>query len=290
MILLKYIKQYHWWGKLIGVFLGFLIAGPSGALLGLFIGNLFDRGLSEHLTRPNAAYHAETRLAVKQTFQRSTFLVMGHLCKSDGRVSEQEILFVKNTMRHLRLSQSDRKIAEKFFTQGKAKTFNIDEPLNLLCNIASDNKQLLQEFVQLQYQAARVDGLTIEKTRIINRILNTLGLAPLHEQSHFHDHVFYYQSQQQNNWKQHQNSWQHDDNRSSASRLSLTEAYAQLHVKEASTHSEVKRAYRRQISQYHPDKYIAKKRSEIEIKQANEKTQAVRKAYETICQAKGWPY
>jgi DnaJ like chaperone protein len=42
------------------------------------------------------------------------------------------------------------------------------------------------------------------------------------------------------------------------------------------------------MSQNHPDKLIAKKASASLIQKANEKTQAISKAYESICEYKGW--
>ncbi len=49
---------------------------------------------------------------------------------------------------------------------------------------------------------------------------------------------------------------------------------------------EIKQAYRRLISQHHPDKLVARKAPQHEIKAANEKTQQITKAYDKICQYK----
>ena len=279
MAIRTYLTQHAWWGKLLGAGLGFLIAGPSGALLGVFVGNLFDRGLSEHLSKPHWSYHTEKRSAVKQAFQRASFSTMGHLAKVDGRVSEADIFFVKKTMRELHLNRAERTAAKAFFTQGKAANFKLSEPLELLKNMASNNPKLLRDFIQLQYRMAQVGGLTPKKIASLNQLLNLLNLAPLHEQAHTREN-FYHHFNQQNHWdRSHTPAYD---------TAPIENAYALLNISENATQQEVKRAYRKQISLHHPDKYIAKGLSDADIKKANEKTQAVRKAYESICKQNGW--
>ena len=284
MALLTYLAQYTWWGKLLGAGLGFLMAGPSGALFGIFIGNLFDRGLSEHFSRPHGSYHTEKRAAVKKTFQRSTFLIMGHLCKVDGYVSKEEIQIAKKIMRELHLSRIERTSAQQFFTQGKAPHFKINEPLDLLKNLTRNNPKLLREFVQLQYRVAQVGGLTSGKIKVLNHVLQALDLAPLHKQAHAREKFYTYFNQG--------NQWQQNNGHSNASAAyagpPVEDAYTLLNISQSANQQEVKRAYRRKISLHHPDKQIAKGHSAQHIKKANEQTQAIRKAYESICQERGW--
>ncbi|MDF1677947.1 MAG: co-chaperone DjlA [Legionellaceae bacterium] len=287
MLFRSHFIQHAWWGKLLGAALGFLIAGPSGALLGVFIGSLFDRGLSEHLSKPHQAYHNEKRIPVRQAFQRATFSIMGHLCKVDGYVSAEEIRNAKTIMQELRLNHTERTHAKTFFQQGKAATFELNEPLQSLKHLAIDNRQLLLAFIQLQYRTAQIGGLTPKKVAVLNTLLSELGLAPLHEQAHAQD-AFYTQFHQYTQQKRRY-SWGGNENISSAYAGPAPEsAYALLNVSSNATQQEVKRAYRKQMSKYHPDKYIGEGLSEAKVKQANEKTQAIRKAYETICKQKGW--
>lgn len=275
------LKQSSWWGKCLGAGLGFLIAGPPGALLGVFIGNLFDRGLNQHFSRPHDAYHTEKRKPIRQSFQRATFLIMGHICKTDGRVSAEEISFAKKIMRELHFNRAERDSAKYFFTEGKAATFKINEPLGLLKTLASNNPKLLREFIQLQYRMAQVTGLSPKKTAVLNHLLTTLNLAPLHEQAHTRDAFHTRFNQQYQQYQQYHASEANDA-------PPIENAYALLKISETATKKEVKHAYRKQISLYHPDKYIAKGHSEANIKKANEKTHAIRKAYESIYEKNSW--
>jgi len=55
-----------------------------------------------------------------------------------------------------------------------------------------------------------------------------------------------------------------------------------LGIDKTASDAEVKKAYRRLMSQHHPDKLIAKGLPEEMIKLATEKTQKIKAAYEQI--------
>ena len=63
---------------------------------------------------------------------------------------------------------------------------------------------------------------------------------------------------------------------------SLDAAYEILGVSKAATDADVKKAYRRLMSQHHPDKLIAKGLPDEMVKLATEKTQKIKAAYEEI--------
>ena len=51
--------------------------------------------------------------------------------------------------------------------------------------------------------------------------------------------------------------------------------------------ADVKRAYRRLLSQHHPDKLVSKGLPEEMMKLAAQKTHEIRQAYETVREARG---
>jgi len=160
MKLRQYFATHSWWGKLIGAFLGYLVAGPAGALFGILIGNVFDRGLAEHFARPQWHYHAETRETVQKIFFEATFSVMGHVAKSDGRISKEEISLARTLMQEMGLSSEQKKVAILFFNEGKKTDFDLKQILTLLKNATHDNLELLKLFIDIQYRVAQVDGLS----------------------------------------------------------------------------------------------------------------------------------
>ena len=62
----------------------------------------------------------------------------------------------------------------------------------------------------------------------------------------------------------------------------ISSAYKILGINKTASDAEVKKAYRRLMSQHHPDKLIAKGLPEEMIKLATEKTQKIKAAYEQI--------
>ena len=72
-----------------------------------------------------------------------------------------------------------------------------------------------------------------------------------------------------------------------SSSRSLADAYAALGVAESASDAEVKKAWRRLMSQYHPDKLIAEGMPEDMVKMATERTQEIQSAWEQVRKARG---
>lgn len=288
-----------WWGKILGACFGYLTGGPIGALFGILVGNFFDKGLVNHFSNPHFLYHAERRKEVQKIFFEATFSVMGHIAKADGRVSEQEIKMAKLLMKEMQLNREQKDLAKRLFNEGKQDHFKLDALLNRLLKACRDNRELLKLFVDVQYRASQIDGLTTKKIQALDIIFAHLGFAPLHQQYRFYEDFNYtsyhrYQEQQSEQKQRQQrnngqsSSYQQNYYKSQPSANSLEHAYALIEVTPNSTKQEVKQAYRRLLSRNHPDKLIAKGLPEAMIKIANEKTQKIMKAYELICKSKGW--
>ena len=282
-----YFTQHNRWGKLIGAILGFTMAGPLGALFGIFLGNFFDRVFAQYLSKPHWSYRTEHRAAVQTLFLEATFSVMGHIAKADGRVSERAIQMTQTLMDEMELRLAQRKRAQGFFNEGKKNTFWVGTILSQLQAVAHNNPELLKLFIDIQYRIAQVDGLSTNKISVLNQIFNHLGLAPLHNQSRFYDDFASHSRYQQQTHRQQSYSSNHAPSRAVHPGM-IAEAYALLALQPSASKDEVKRAYRRLISRNHPDKMMAQGASEQTIKTANAKTQTIRKAYEHICTSRGW--
>ena len=279
----QFFTSNTWWGKIAGAFFGYVMAGPAGAFLGVLIGNFFDRGIAEFFSNPHWHFHAEKRKNVQNMFFKATFSVMGFMAKADGRVSESEIAMARKLMREMHLSKTQESNARSYFTAGKQANFDIDNILLNLKVTLKDNPALLKLFIDIQYRAAQVDGLTEPKVKALNYVLKFLGFVPLQEQYRFYED-FVKQSTNNNNRKTYNSS----SRNSYQSPSSLGHAFAILGIPANSSKAEVKKAYRRMISRNHPDKLIAEGLPEEMVRVAKEKTQNIIKAYDQICAAKGW--
>jgi len=269
------IKRYL--GKIIGGICGLLLTGGSifGALFGVWIGHWFDKSLGYN------SFNSNNSQAQKAFFD-TTFLVMGHIAKADGRVSESEIQVARKVMRRFGLTGEKKQAAMHLFNQGKKTTFRLNETLANFKKICPFDRALMYSFIEIQLQAAYADGYINSKTRhILQNISSILGLGQLNFV--LYDMLFglksgytYQQHYQQNYYQQTSRPYH-----------SIHDAYMVLGVNKNATDSEVKKAYRKLMSQNHPDKLIAKGLPEEMIKVATEKTQKIQKAYEQICKARG---
>lgn len=267
-----------WWGKLLGGAFGLAIGGPVGALLGAAIGHNFDKGVKGRDREKLAPGEQEQ---IQSVFFTTTFSVMGHIAKIDGRVSEQEIGVARAVMTHLRLTPDQRQAAITLFRQGKQPGFSLDKVLDQFQQVCRRRSGLLRMFMEIQLNAAYADGILHERERTaLLHICDRLGFprfqfeileAFIHAQRHFAGSG---QGGRRAGVQQ-------------APRTSLIAAYTVLGLQPEATDEEVKKAYRRLINQHHPDKLVAKGLSEQEIKQAADKTHEIRVAYERIKEARG---
>lgn len=273
-----------WWGKILGAFFGYLTGGSMGALFGILLGNFFDRGLASHFSNPHWLYHAEKRKLVQKVFFETTFSVMGHIAKADGVVTQQELQMAQQLMDEMRLSREQKTLAKRLFNEGKQSNYSLNTVLTLLKTTCRENRELLKLFVDIQYRASLIDGLSPKKMKVLDEIFTFLGFAPLHKQYRFYEDFGYRNREQPEEPRQQQSSRGHYQTPSYA----LDHAFALLEVEPTASKSDVKRAYRRLMSRNHPDKLIAQGLPQEMIKIANDKTQKILKAYELICDSKGW--
>lgn len=288
MNLREFFTTNIWWGKILGGFFGYLSGGSVGAIFGILVGNFFDRAMSKLYSDPHWQFHAEKQKNIQKVFFESTFSVMGYIAKADGRVSEKEVEMARMLMNEMRLNSEQKALAKRLFNDGKLATFRLDTVLDLLQRTCRNNRELLKMFVDIQYRAAQVDGLSATKIKVLDTIFSYLGFAPLHQQYRFYEafnEAFSEQARQ--SYRQHSSS-SNQRQTQQAPHSTLPHAYALLEIEPTANKQEVKRAYRRLISKNHPDKLIAQGLPQEMIKIANDKTQKIVKAYEIICASKGW--
>ncbi|MGQ0659149.1 MAG: co-chaperone DjlA [Chromatiales bacterium] len=253
-----------WWGKIIGGAFGYMLGGPLGALLGSALGHQYDTAAM----RAGATDDAGVRERAQTAFFTAAFSVMGHLCKTDGRVSEHEIELARAVMDRMALRAEQRRLAMDLFREGKRRDFPLERVLAQLRDECHRDRSLLTLFMEIQLSAALADGaLQPNEDTMLRRVCAALGL-PVYE---------YEQLVAMARVSAGRTETEH---RGPA--LSLEDSYAILGVRSTAADREVRHAYRRLLSQHHPDKLAAKGLPEEMMRIATEKTQEIRRAYERI--------
>ena len=253
-----------WWGKALGGAFGFMIGGPLGALMGIAFGHHFDRGMNRLDEVEDGADHERIQAA----FFTATFSVMGHIAKSDGRVTADEIQLAQAVMERLGLSAEMRESAKKLFNEGKRDDFPIDEVMIQFRREVYPRTTLFLMFLEIQLQAAFADGVMhpAEK-RTLSKICEHLGISPA-ELDRLEEML--------------QAGFGRAGYDPATAQTSLQDAYQLLGVDESVSDAELKKTYRRLMSQHHPDKLVARGLPEEMIRDATEKTQQIKAAYELI--------
>jgi len=249
-----------WWGKVAGGAFGFMLGGPLGAALGAVLGHQFDKGMGG-----TARISFEDRERVQAAFFTATFSAMGHIAKADGRVSRREIALAEHVMAQMRLRGEQRRAAIELFNQGKGDDFSLDGMLDQLRQVAHRDPNLLRIFLEIQIQAALADGdVQDSEYQLLTHIAGRLGFDRVQVRRLL-------------------DMLQSGGARApGATGPSVEDAYRTLGVSRDASEAEVKKAYRRLMSQHHPDKLVSKGLPEEMMQVAKEKTQAIQAAYDRI--------
>jgi DnaJ like chaperone protein len=251
----------YWNGKLTGGVLGAVLGGPVGAALGALAGHRYD----EH----EAANDPANVARVQQLFFPSTFRLMGHIAKADGRVSEQEIAAAMALMRALQLGPRETAAAMEYYSAGKQADFSFSAALGGLRSAMVGQPRLVQFFVELQLQVTIAgDALAGLSRQRLCAAAAFLGMP-----------VRYY--------KQLEARMRSRATAGPTLAMADAQAYAVLEVESAISDEQLTRAYRRLMSRHHPDKLMANGLPESMLERAKERTQQIQAAYEQIKRARG---
>lgn len=267
-----------WWGKLVGGAFGFMLGGPLGALLGAALGHNFDKGLKQ---LPNdGRFETGDRERVQTAFFTATFAVMGRVAKADGRVSPEEIRMAEAVMDEMSLDPAMRKTAIGLFNQGKSADFDLDAVLAQFRRECHGRSTLIGMFIEIQLQAAYADKqLDPTEDALLQQICRRLGVSELDYRR--------LERMVRAELGLGGRGGQRRGAGAARRQTSLQAAYEMLGVSTGASDAEVKRAYRRLLSQHHPDKLVSKGLPEEMMKVASQKTHEIRQAYERIRDARG---
>lgn len=279
----------NWGGKVIGGTLGMLVLGPIGAVIGAIIGHLFDIG---QISGAIFGGRPDPRL-VNELFFPTTFRVMGHVAKADGRVTEQEIASARAVMHALHLQPEQVQAAIGYFGEGKQPGFNLDAALARLRASIARNPDLTQFFVEIQLQASLAgNGLSDVPRARLQRVALLLGLsatdfARLESLLRFRQGAGMGGRAGGGNGGAGAGASGAGMGAAGTSNERIAQAYSLLAATPQMSDEAVVKAYRRQMSKHHPDKLRANGLPQSMLERAKERTQQIQSAYELIRERRG---
>lgn len=247
---------------------GLLIGGARGLVIGALIGYGARFALGAVLK--------SGLQGVQSRFLDVTFAVMGALSKADGIVTRDEIQAAHGVFDMLRLSSQQREQAKGSFNRGKSPDFDLDAEVDRLKSaIGFGRGPLLRLFLQLQCMAVVADGLVHEAEHaMLVRIAQRLGLTESDV------------AQLEALLRVSAAGSAGPGTPPPQSRLD--DAFTALGLTNNSSDADVKAAYRRLVSQNHPDKLAAKGLPESMRNVAEERTREINVAYELIKESRGF--
>lgn len=249
--------------RIILALIGYYFFGIFGALIGYIAGSFIDRyrAYGAGAINPFTSAHRQT------VFLETLFTLMGKLAKADGHISQGEIAHVEDFMRKVGMSSEHRQLAIALFKQGAAPDFDIGPKLDefmVMCGHTHNLRHVLLVYlIVMALSDGRMDAAE-------ERLLTTIALHLGYDQAAFRQLLEMVSNQSR------------FAGGKTESPTALDDAYKALGVTKDSSNQEIKHAYRKLMSQYHPDKLMGQGLPDDMIAAATAQAQEVQTAYDLI--------
>ena len=295
-------------GRVIGFILGLIFLNIPGAILFMILGYyFFDRPANIKKQQNDEAVRAFTSNAnYNEALVKVTFALMGYVARGAGRVNENHIEKASQIMNVMSLNPQMRKIAIEAFNSGKSDDFNLNDTISEIKSLIGNNFSFVNFILEIQVQLALSDGvLEDEEYHRLMDIAVKLGASresmeqyirsrynEMHFEQQFND---YFRSRYERGGSGYNNSgsersYEYNDSYSGSSGSSsskLEAAYQILGVEASASDDEVKKAHKRLMLKYHPDRLASQGLTPEMIKLYTEKAKDIQAAFDLIKKERG---
>lgn len=272
-----------WLGKIIGGTFGFMLGGPLGLIAGAAFGNYFDHA---EPTDPNTGtqtpfgtrrqywtfspFTQESQQQSQMVFFVAAFSMLAKIASADGAVSDAERRKLDEFIsQDLHLDQESRMAAMRIFETALASPGSFDQFAVQFYGTFRSNRQMLVIMMDILFRISYADGSISQAEETLIQAAGT---------------IFRFTPQEVAAIRMRYTG------RSGGTQqvTNPTRAYAVLGVEASATTDEIKRAYRKLVSEYHPDKIASKGLPEEFTKFAADKFREIQAAYDEIRSLKGF--
>ena len=254
-----------WLGKVVGGTIGFAIGGPIGAIAGAAFGHTLDKKEQRYLSSGSIGSNQGLgRLSNNEeaqlTFFIAAFSMLAKISKADGRVSEIEISSVEEFMqRDLNLDNESKTTARNIFREA----VNSNEHFNAFAvqfyGVFRTQPRLIELMMDMLLRVSTADGTISSEEEVLlfsaARIFNISDSAYSNFKKRYVKETNKY--------------------------------YALLNCDENATDQEIKKQYRKLVTEYHPDKIASKGLPEEFVKFANDQFIKIQEAYDYVKKERG---
>ncbi|MBP5243841.1 MAG: co-chaperone DjlA [Succinivibrio sp.] len=298
-------------GRVLGFILGFIFTNLLGAILFMILGYLFfDRPANLKKQQNDEAVRAFTSNAnYNESLVKVTFALMGYVARGAGRVNESHIEKSSQIMNVMGLNSQMRKTAIDAFNSGKSEDFNLNETISEIKSLIGNNFSFVNFILEIQVQLALSDGvLEDEEYRRLMDIAVKLGASrdsmeqyirsrynEMHFEQQFRD--FYKSRYERGNtgsgydYSSSDSSYDNSSSSYSGSGFGsskLDSAYKILGVESSASDDEIKKAHKRLMLKYHPDRLASQGLTPEMIKLYTEKAKDIQAAFDLIKKERGF--
>jgi len=251
-------------GKAIGAGMGFMVGGPIGAILGGVLGHAYDvsnEQMHGYYQRDDHSWpEVEREFDRQYLFYVSLASLAAKMAKADGVITNDEIRAFDHFLRiDLNLSVEERRTIARIFNEAKDSPEDAAAIARQFKALIGYQREVLQMMLQLLFRIALADGRLQKNEEIF--IQNIASAFEMSDMEYQQIKALYIKQNDQ--------------------------AYNILGVDRNASDDDVKKAYRKLVREYHPDRMQAKGVPEDFMKIANEKMTEINQAYEQICKERG---
>ncbi|MHC1480807.1 co-chaperone DjlA [Frateuria aurantia] len=224
---------------------GLLVRGPQGAAIGAMIGLIFDSGRQQRQRRQPPP--------PGDGFVAPLFTLVGAIAKVDGRVSEAEIAIAERMMGRFGLNVEQRRLAIAAFNQGKQPEFNVTPAIQALQQWVSGRRDHAYTVMDMVIDTVLAEGSpSAAKMQILRQLTQALRISEMELMALLAMKGYVWNAGP----GQGQGSRPGAGGSYAPPRRTTSgpDPYAVLGVARDADDRAIKRAYRKLISEHHPDR------------------------------------
>ena len=240
--------------KWLGAGLGWTFAGPIGGILGFVLGSFVDEFSESDLMDLNKKSGGQ-QSTQSGDFEISLLVLAAIVIKSDGSVDKRELDFVRSSfigMYGKERANHAFKLFKGIIQNNRISTRQVCLQINRHMNHAS-RLQLLH----FLFGVAKSDGMVTENE--LNKISTIAGYLNINPHDFNSIKAMFYNE--------------------------VDSSYKILEIDKTASDAEIKKAYRKMVKKYHPDKL--RNLGDEHVKGGEEKFRQVQRAYEHIQKERG---